>query len=95
VSEGGHLLGGSSLAACDDRTGMSHTPPWWGSLTGNESHDGLLEALPDKHGGFFFGGPANLPNHHDGVCFLIGVKEPEYVNESRANQGIAANPNAG
>ena len=48
-----------------------------------------ISALMNR-GGFFFGGSADLADHHHGLCFGIVLERLEAIDERRAGNRIAA-----
>jgi hypothetical protein len=71
ITERSFLILSLAILAADDGTSVAHSPPRWGSGTGDECHDGLANLLLDELGRFLLGASAYLADHHD--CTGLGV----------------------
>src|SRR5438132_4482975 len=95
---GGHrcvLVFCSALAAADDRAGVAHAASRRSSLSGDEADHGLLYVGFDPFRSALFGVAADLADHNDGVGVRIVVEKLDGVEERGADDGIAANADAG
>src|SRR5262249_41902542 len=92
---GGHLLFGRTLPSGDDRARVPHPSSWRRGLTANESHHGLLHIRFDVSSGFFFRHSTDLADHDDAARFGIFVEQPNGIDEVRADNRIAPDPDAG
>src|SRR6267142_2368201 len=95
---GGHrgvLVLGGALAAADDRAGVAHAASRRSGLAGDEADDGLLYVGLDPLRGSLFGVAADFADHNDGVRVRIVVEKLDGVEERRADDGIAADADAG
>src|ERR1043166_1912101 len=90
-----HFFRGSSLPTCDDGARVAHAASWRRGLTGDKRDDRFRDVFFCKRRGFFFGGAANLANHHDAVSLFVFLKKFERVNMSSANNRIATYANRG
>src|SRR5450759_4070215 len=90
-----HLLAGRALAARDDRASVTHPAPGRRRPPRDERDDGLLEVRADPGRGFLLGAPADLADHDDGLRLGVVAEERERVDEVRAVDRVAADPDAG
>jgi hypothetical protein len=89
-----HLLGGSSLPACDNRSGVSHPAAGRRGLSGNEPDHRLGHVIADERGSLLFSRSTN---------FLIittasvsdHLERAERVDETGANNRISADSDGG
>src|SRR5271165_1903360 len=69
---------------------MTHAASWRRGLPGDESDYRLLHIVPDVSRRGFFGIAADLTDHDDGVRIRIGIEDADRVDESGADNRIAA-----
>src|SRR5688572_22994151 len=93
--ERGDLLRRRALAARNDGARVPHALPFGRGLPGDEPDHRLRHLAADEGRGFLLGRAADLADHDDGVRAGVGLEEPERVDESRADDGIAADADAG
>src|SRR5712692_3360595 len=97
-SGGGHrgvfVLGGA-LAAADDGAGVAHAASRRSGLAGDEADDGLLHVDLDPLRGALFGVAADFADQNDGVRVRIIVEKLDGIEERCADDGIAADADAG
>src|SRR4051812_7013967 len=75
--EGLHLLGGGSLAARDDGSGVAHASSGRGGLARDEGDDGLRHVVFGEGRGLLFVRAAYLADHDDAVGLGVVLKERE------------------
>src|SRR5216684_3305644 len=97
-ASGGHrgvFVFGGALAAADDRAGVAHAAAWRRGLAGDEANDGLLYAGLDPLRGALFGVAADFADQNNGVRVRVVVEKLDGVEEGRADNGVAADADAG
>ncbi len=82
-------------AAADDGAGVAHAAAWRRGLAGDEADDGLAHVRADELGGLLLGVAADLADHDDGVRVGVIVEKANGIEERRADDGIAADADAG
>src|SRR5438445_1807778 len=82
-------------AAADDGAGMTHAASGRRSLSGDEANHRLAHASPNEFRGLLLGIAADLADHDDGMRIGIIVEEAHGIQKRCADDGIAANANAG
>src|SRR5713101_3969331 len=95
---GGHrgvLVLGGALTAADDRASVAHAASRGSGLAGDEANDGLLHVDLDPLRGALFGVAADFADQDDGVRVRIAVEKLNSVEKRRADDGIAADADAG
>src|SRR5262249_17262670 len=90
-----HLLLGRALAPGDDGPRVSHAPPRGRGLAGDESDHRLPDVLPDVGRRLFLLAAPDLTDHHDALRSLARVQERHGLRVVRADDGIAADADAG
>ena len=102
--DAGALHGGGlgfrvALAAGNDRAGVAHAAAWRGGAACDEAGHRLLAALlgfvDQELRGVFFGGAADLADHHDRLGLGIGEEELKAFDEIHALDRIAADAERG
>lgn len=91
--ERGDLAVRTTLAAGNDRTGVTHAPARGRGDTGDERDDGLLlllVGLAEEVRGILLGGTADLANHDDTVGLGVLEEDLEAVDEVGAAEGVTA-----
>src|SRR5260370_32784830 len=94
-SHGGVFILGSALAAADDGAGMAHAAPRRSGLAGDEADYRLFHIDLDPLGGALFGVAADFADQNNGVRLWIIVEKLDGVEERRADDGVAADADAG
>src|SRR5438445_610147 len=97
-SRGGHdfvFFFRRARAAADDGAGMTHAASGRRSLSGDEANHRLAHASPNEFRGLLLGIAADLADHDDGMRIGIIVEEAHGIQKRCADDGIAANANAG
>src|SRR6185503_8377193 len=74
---------------------MSHAASRGRGLACDESDHWLPDVFLDVFRGGLFGAAADLADHDDGVGIGILVEQPDGVNEGGADDGVAADADAG
>src|SRR6266851_8165720 len=95
---GGHrsvLVPGGTLTAADNRASVAHAASRRRSLPGDEAHNRLLHIGFNPFRGAFFGVPADFTDQDDGLRAGIIVEKLDGIEEGRADDGIAADADAG
>src|SRR5438270_1238351 len=82
-------------AAADDGAGVTHTPSGRRGLSRNEADDGLAHASANEFRRLLLGIPTNFANHDNGMRVRIVVEEANGIEERSADDGIAADTDAG
>src|SRR6266545_240713 len=80
-----------SLAAGDDRAGVTHATPRRRRLSGDESHDWFSNVVLCERCGFLFSSAADLADHHDSIRLIISLEQSQRVNVRGADNWIATN----
>src|SRR5258708_2326512 len=91
----GVLVFRRALASADDRSGVAHAAARRRGLSGDETDNRFLYAGFDEFGGDFFRVPADFADHDDGMRVGIVVEQVNRVEERGADDGIAADADAG
>src|SRR5712691_927035 len=94
-AHGGVFIFSGALASADDRAGVAHAAARRSGLAGNEADHGFPHVRFDEFRSAFFGIAADFADHHDGVRIGIVVEETDRVKERCADDGIAADADAG
>src|SRR6266481_8185729 len=94
-SHRGVFILGSALAAADDGAGMAHAAPRRSGLAGDEADYRLFHIDLDPLGGALFGVATDFADQNNGVGLGIIVEKLDGVEERGADDGIAANTDAG
>src|SRR3990167_1179574 len=89
-----HLLRGGPLPAGDDGTRVPHPAAGRRRLATDERDDRLLDMGVDEGRRLLLRRPADLADHHDRPGGRVVVEQVEHVDEVRAVDGIAADPDA-
>ena len=85
-----------TFTAADDGARMPHAPSRRRRHPGNKTYGGLFHPrILQKIRSSFFRGAADFADHDDLLRFRIGQKPVEYIDEFRALDRIAADPDAG
>lgn len=86
---------GTTLAAGDNGTGVTHTTAGRSRDTGDEADNGLAAVdgveLPQVLGSLLLSGTTNLTNHDDTISLLVLDKDLQAVNEVGAAERVTAN----
>src|SRR5271155_5754197 len=85
----------SSLAAADDCAGVAHAASRRRGLAGNEADNRLSYVLLDVFRGDFFRIAADFADQDDRVCVRIFVEHAHSIQKTSADDGIAADSDAG
>ena len=94
VSHGPHLLCSRPCAPGDDCARMPHPSSGRCRLSGDEGDYRLSDVLAHEGRSVLFCRTTDFPNHDDGFCLGIGLKQLQGINEARPDQWIAADSNA-
>src|SRR5882762_10852100 len=97
-SGGGHrgvFVFGSALPAADDGAGVAHPATRRRRLPGDEADDGLLHIGLNPFGGALFRVAADFADQNDGVGVRIIVEKLDGIEKRSADDGIAADADAG
>ena len=89
------LIRRGSLSSGNNCSGMPHTTAGRRRAARDKSHYRLLDVSLDKGRGLFFRRAADFSDHHDAVRVGVIIEEPQGVNEGCANDGVAADSDAG
>src|SRR5690348_7041613 len=89
------LVLGRALSAADDRARMPHAAARRRGLAGDETDDRFFHVRFDPLSGGFFRVTADFSDQDDCVRVGIVVKEFHCIEERCADDGIAADPDAG
>src|ERR1700722_8639998 len=96
---GGDLRFGIALAARDDGARMAHAAAGWGGAARDESDHRLLapalRLVLEELGGVFFGGAADLADHHDRLRLRVRQEHLQHVDELGALDGVATDADRG
>src|SRR6266478_9721293 len=92
---GGVLVFRRALSAADDRTGMTHAASRRGGLTSDEADNRLLDIRLDELRGALFGVATDFADQDDGMRIRIVIEQLNRIEEGCANDGIAADADAG
>lgn len=90
VGQGGDLGVGTTLAAADDGTGVTHAAAGGSGDTGDEGHGGLVVDVVrlEELGSILLGGTTNLTNHDDTVGLGVLEEDLQAVDEVGAGEGV-------
>src|SRR5260370_15802980 len=94
-SHRGVFILGSALAAADDGAGMAHAAPRRSRLAGDKADDRLFHIDLDPLGGALFGVAADFADQNNRVRLWIIVEKLNGVEKRRADDGVAADADAG
>src|SRR5882724_7536559 len=97
-SGGGHrgiFVFGGALPAADNGAGVAHPATRRRGLSGNEADDGLLHIGLNPFGGALFRVAADFADQNDGVGVRIIVEKLDGIEKRSADDGIAADADAG
>ena len=89
------LVLGRAGSPADDGAGVAHAFARRRRLARDERRDWLLHVLLDKRRRLLFGVAANLPHHQNRFRLRIVLEQLERVDERGADDGIAAQADAG
>src|SRR5260370_42157703 len=95
---GGHrsvLVPGGALTAADNRASVAHAASRRRSLPGDEADNRLLHIGFDPFRSALFGVPADFTDQDDGLRAGLIVEKLDGIEEGRADDGIAADADAG
>src|SRR5690242_3917845 len=84
-----------ALTSADDGARVAHAASWRRSLAGDETDNRLFHAGPDPCRGLFLGVAADFTDQNDGARIGIVVKKLDGIEEGRADDGVAADADAG
>src|SRR5690348_3392096 len=89
------LVLGRALSAADNRARMPHAAAWRRGLAGDETDDRFFHVRFDPLSGGFFGIAADFADQDDSMCVGIIVKQFHHIKERCADDGVAADADAG
>src|SRR5439155_25365315 len=89
-AEGGDFLFGRAAAAADDGAGMAHALARRRGLSGDEGRHGFGDMLLNELGRAFFRRAADFTHHQDRFRLWIGLEHPQQVDETGADNRVAA-----
>ena len=92
--ECGHLLCSGSVAARNDRSGVSHSTTWGGGLPGDKANNWFGEGILDISCCFLLCCSTDFPDHHDCFRFFVFLEQLKAVDEICPVYRVAADAHA-